>query len=215
MHKKINVLIADGQKMFVQGVARLFEDVACFAPALEADDCGAAIAAVKSRRIDVAVLGHSLPERGGISLIRDLKALQPLLRTLVVSATVDDPYVLPALHAGSDGYITKEDSAEELIAAVRRLAEGGRYVCRAVAEQQTFDFAGGDPDQPDHMRLSRREFEVFRLLIAGRRGSEIAERLSLSEKTVSSHKTSVLRKLRVSGVAELVRYAIRHDLGPA
>jgi DNA-binding NarL/FixJ family response regulator len=215
MSTTIRVLIADGQTMFRQGLARLVADADRFALAAEAEDCGSTIAAIKLRRIDVAVLGHSLPERGGISLIRDLKALQPLLRALVVSSTVDDPYVLPALHAGADGYITKEDSVEELIAAVRRLAEGGRYVCRAVAERQTFEFAGSDRDQPDHMRLSRREFEVFRLLVAGRRGSEIAERLSLSEKTVSSHKANVLRKLGVAGVAELVRYAIRHDLAPS
>jgi DNA-binding NarL/FixJ family response regulator len=127
---------------------------------------------------------------------------------------VQDPYLLPALHAGADGYITKESAAEDLFAAVRRLVAGNRYICPAVAQRQTLDFVGSDAGQPDHMRLSQREFEIFRLLVAGKRGAEIADELSVSEKTVSTHKAHMLKKLSLGSVAELVRYAIRHDLAP-
>ncbi len=210
----IRLLIADRRTMFRQGLGRLLADVDDFEVSAEAEDDTGVIGVLNSRRIDVAVLEQSLPERGGISLIKDAKELQPAVRTLLMSLGVQDPYLLPALHAGADGYITKESTAKELVAAVRRLAAGGRYICPAVAERQAFDFVGSDSGQPDHMRLSHREFEVFSLLVAGKRGADIADELALSEKTISSHKASVLRKLQVAGVAELVRYAIRHDLVP-
>jgi len=210
----IRLLIADSHTMFRQGLARLLGDVDGFALTVETDNDAATIAALKFHRVDVALLEQALPQRGGIPLIKDAKLLQPAVRTLIVSAAVRDPHLLPALHAGTDGYITKENSAEELIAAVRRLATGRRYICPAVAERQTFDFVGSDTGQPDHMRLSHREFEIFGLLVTGKRGADIAHELSLSEKTVSTHKASVLKKLNVAGVAELVRYAIRHDLLP-
>ena len=211
----IRVLIADGHKMFRQGLRRLLADVDDIAVAADAQDDADVVRALKSHRIDVALFEQSLPERGGISLIKEAKSLQPSVRALLMSPGVQDPYLLPALHAGADGYITKQDAAEELLAAIRRLAAGGRYICPAVAERQTFDFFGSDAGQPDHMRLSSREFEVFRLLVAGKRGAEIADELALSEKTVSSHKASVLRKLNLVGIAELVRYAIKHDLLPS
>jgi len=209
------VLIADGHKMFRQGLRRLLADVDDIAVAADAQDDADVVRALKSHRIDVALFERSLPEHGGISLIKEAKALQPSVRALLMSSGVQDPYLLPALHAGADGYITKQDAAEELLAAIRRLAAGGRYICPAVAERQTFDFFGSDAGQPAHMRLSNREFEVFRLLVAGKRGAEIADELVLSEKTVSSHKASVLRKLNLVGIAELVRYAIKHDLLPS
>ena len=211
----IRLLLADGHTMFRQALARLLADVEDFGVAVEAQDAAGVIQALKSRRIDVAVLELALPERGAIALIREAKAVQPAVRALMVSPGVQDPYLLPALHAGADGYLTKEDAAEEMVAAIRRLAAGGKYICRAVAERQAFDFIGSDLYQPDHMRLSHREFEVFCLLVAGKRGADIAGDLSLSEKTVSSHKASVLRKLNVVGIAELVRYAIKHDLLPS
>jgi DNA-binding NarL/FixJ family response regulator len=125
---------------------------------------------------------------------------------------VQDPLALQALHAGTDGYITRENATEELFAAIRRLAAGGRYVCSAVAERLTLDFTTPSTNPPGHTRLSEREFAIFELLIAGRRGSEIAQALSLSEKTVSTHKAHVLRKLNLGNVSELMRYAIRHQL---
>ncbi|HQR22485.1 MAG TPA: response regulator transcription factor [Burkholderiaceae bacterium] len=210
----IRLLLADGQTMVRQGLARLLVDEAGLSVCAEAEDDAGVIAALRSHRIDVALLDRALPGKGGIALIRDVKALQPAARTLLVSPSIRDPHLMPALHAGTDGYITKESAAEELVAAVRRLAAGGRYICPVVAERQTFDFVGSTSGQPDHMRLSHREYEVFRLLVAGRRGADIASELSLSEKTVSSHKASLLRKLHLTGVAELVQYAIRHDLAP-
>lgn len=208
----VRVLIADRQTMFRQGVGRLLTDAADFAVVAEADVDASASAALGKSRIDIAVLEYALPARGGVAMIRDVKAKQPAARTLIVAGGVRDPHLLQALHAGADGYITKEDSADELVTALRRLAAGRRYICPSVAEQQTFGYLAGEAGQPDHMRLSHRELEIFRLLASGMRGLDIAYELSLSEKTVSTHKTHMLKKLKLRTVAELVQYAIRHDL---
>ena len=208
----VRLLIGDRQEMFRQGLRRLLADSGEFSVAAEAVDDVGVLSALDKCRIDVAVLAQSLPQRGGIPVIRDVKARQPATRVLILAVGVRDPYLLPALHAGAHGYITKENSAEELCTALRRLAGGRRYICPAVAERQTFDFVDRDAGQPDHMRLSMREFEIFRLLVSGRRSADIAYELSLSEKTISTHKANVLKKLNLRSVAELVRYAVQHDL---
>jgi DNA-binding NarL/FixJ family response regulator len=96
--------------------------------------------------------------------------------------------------------------------AIRRVASGGRYVCSAVAERLATSIAMRDAGEDRHTQLTEREFEVFELLVAGRRGWEIADKLSLSEKTVSTHKAHVLKKMRMSNRTELLLYAIRHQL---
>ncbi len=208
----IRLLVADRHKLFRQGLVRLLGEVAGFAIAADTEDAASSIAALDRSRIDIAILDNALPEAGGIPMIREVKARQPNARALIIAFSVRDPHLMQALHAGADGYITKENAADELIIALRRLAEGRRYVCPAVAEQQTFDLLTSERGQPGHSRLSRREYEIFRLLVSGMRGSEIACELSLSEKTVSTHKAHMLRKLNLRSVADLVRYAAKHDL---
>jgi DNA-binding NarL/FixJ family response regulator len=117
-----------------------------------------------------------------------------------------------ALRAGTDGYMTKDNAAEELVAVIRQLARGGRYVCPAIAERITLGIAHGGAGEGAHNKLSDREYKVFELLVAGKRGSEIAQELSLSEKTVSTHKSHVLKKLNLNNGTELVLYAIKHQL---
>jgi DNA-binding NarL/FixJ family response regulator len=108
--------------------------------------------------------------------------------------------------------MTKENAAAELILAVRRLHRGERYVCPAVAERLALSIAMFEPDEMLHTRLSTREFKVFEMLVAGKRGWEIAQELTLSEKTVSTHKAHVLRKMNVTNRTELLLYAVKHQL---
>ena len=117
-----------------------------------------------------------------------------------------------ALRAGADGYITKDGAAAEVVQAIRQVARGTRYICPRIAEQLALGIAGNGDQRQAHEHLSDREFKIFEMLVAGKRGAEIANELSLSEKTVSTHKTHVLRKLAVHSASDLVRYAIRHQL---
>lgn len=208
----VRVLIADHLQMFREALRRLLDDRPEFSVVAEAGDEAGALAAVQAHSIDVAIVDLALPGRDALRLVGDLKARRPAPRVLALSLHAHDPLALQALHAGTDGYITRENTTEELFAAVRRLAAGGRYVCSAVAERLTLDLTDQNANAPRHSRLSEREYAIFELLIAGRRGSEIAHALSLSEKTVSTHKAHVLRKLNLGNVSELMRYAIRHQL---
>jgi DNA-binding NarL/FixJ family response regulator len=208
----IRVLIADHHQMFREGLRRLLDDRPEFLVVAEAADDIAALAAVQTHGVDVAILDLALAGRDALRLVANLKARRPAPRVLGLSMHAHDPLALQALHAGTDGYITRENAAEELFTAIRRLAAGGRYICSAVAERLTLDLTGQAANAPGHTRLSKREYAIFELLIAGRRGSEIAQALALSEKTVSTHKAHVLRKLNLGNVSELMRYAIRHQL---
>ena len=114
--------------------------------------------------------------------------------------------------AGADGYMTKEEAADDLVRAITRIARGDRYVCASVAERLALGFASGHDGKDAHSRLSEREYKIFEMLVSGKRGWEIAQALSLSEKTVSTHKAHVLKKMNVSNRTELLLYAVKHNL---
>ena len=208
----MRVLIADDHGIFRQGLRRLLQDYEDVAVVAEASTAGEVEQALASVAFDVLVLDLSMPSRGGLELIAQAKAQRPDLRILVMTMHGEESYVMQTMRAGADGYITKENAAEELVRALRRVHGGGRYVCSSVAERLAIGIAQGEVDEAGHARLTEREYRVFEMLVAGKRGSEIARELSLSEKTVSTHKANVLRKMKASSQAELVLYAVRHQL---
>jgi DNA-binding NarL/FixJ family response regulator len=205
-------LIADDHQIFRQGLARLLADHADLEVVAQAASSTEVVDALRTHAVDVLILDLSMPGRGGIEMIAHSKGLRPGLRVLVLTMHGDEPYVTQALRAGADGYLTKEDAAADLAMAIRRVASGGRYVCSAVAERLALGIATQDDGEQRHARLSEREYRIFELLVAGKRGWEIAKELSLSEKTVSTHKSHVLSKMKVGNRTELLLYAIRHQL---
>jgi len=208
----IRLLVADDHQIFRQGLIRLLADHPDLSVTAQASNCAETIEAVRAHAADVLILDLSMPGRGGAELISHAKALRPGLRVLVMTMHGEEPYVTQALRAGAEAYLTKEDAADELTTAIRRVAGGGRYVCSAVAERLALGIAMQDDGEQRHARLSEREYRIFEMLVAGKRGWEIAQELSLSEKTVSTHKSHVLRKMNVTNRTELVLYAIRHQL---
>jgi len=208
----IRLLLADRHQMFREGLRRLLQDHSEFVVVAEARDENELLAALLMHPVDLVLVDLALPGRDAVRVISDLKARRPAPRVLALSMHVQDPLALQALHAGTDGYITRENAADELMAAIRRIAAGGRYICAAVAERLTLDLTASSANSPGHTQLSEREYAIFELLIAGQRGTQIAQTLALSEKTVSTHKAHVLRKLNLGNVPDLMRYAIRHRL---
>jgi len=206
----IRTLIADDHKIFLQGLRRLLAEHDDIEVVAEASNCTEVIEAVRTHPLDVAVLDLSMPGRDGAEMIAQVKALQPALKTLAMTMHKEEPFIIGALKAGVDGYALKDDAAEQLIAAIRQIARGGRYLCPEIAERIANAIPRGQT-QP-HALLTDREHRIFRLLIAGKRGSEIAAELVLSEKTVSTHKAHVLRKMHLSNRTELILYAIKHRL---
>jgi DNA-binding NarL/FixJ family response regulator len=202
----IRVLVADDHEIVRDGLKRILAASADIQVAGEAASGDEALALVKANDYDVVMLDMSMPGLSGIDLIKRLKLEKPKLRLLVLSMHAEHQYAARALKAGASGYLTKDSAAEQLVGALRKIAAGGVHISEAAAASLV---SGGR--QP-HETLSDREFQVLRLLVEGLGPTEIAERLHLSVKTVSTHKTRILDKLGLGSTAELVRYALENKL---
>jgi len=208
----IRLLLADDHRMFREGLRRLLSDQPDMQVVAEASTAIETVEAVKAHDIDVAVLDLSMPGRCGAELIGHVRSLRPGLRILVLTMHDEESQVTLALRAGADGYATKELAASEINSAIRRLRSGARYLCPAVAERLALGVAMNNHGDSRHSKLSEREYRVFEMLVAGKRGCEIASELALSEKTVSTHKVNLLKKMNMTSRTELIRYAIREQL---
>lgn len=208
----IRLLIADDHLLFRQGLRRLLADEPDFEVVAEAANGAAVLDAVRNHDINVAILDLSMPGCGWAQTIKEVRTISPQVFVLVLSMHGEEALVLATLKAGASGYMTKEDAADDVAAVIRKLAHGGRYVCPQLAERIAFGMSSTGDGKPLHARLSARELVILEMLSAGKRGSEIANELSLSEKTVSTHKINLLRKLNLSNNAELVVYAVNHGL---
>jgi DNA-binding NarL/FixJ family response regulator len=154
----------------------------------------------------------SMPGKSGTELIKQVRGEKPKLRILVLSMHEEHQYAVRAIRSGASGYLTKESAFTQLVSAIRKVAGGGAFISAEVAEQLALA-AMPHAEGPLHATLSDREYQVFRLLVAGASVSEIAGKLNLSAKTVSTHKARLMEKLGVDNASELVRYALRHRLG--
>jgi len=202
----IRVLIADDHEIVRDGLKRILAAAGDLQVTGEAASGDEALALVKANDYDVAMLDMSMPGLSGIALLKRLKLEKPKLRILVLSMHGEHQYAARALKAGASGYLTKDSASEQLVGALRKIAAGGVHITEAAAASLV------SSQRTPHEALSDREFEVLRLLAAGRGPTEIAEQLHLSVKTVSTHKTRILQKLELGGTAELVRYALEHKL---
>jgi DNA-binding NarL/FixJ family response regulator len=156
------------------------------------------------------LLDMTMPGISGVDLIRRVRAEQPALPVLVLSIHNEAQVVSRALRAGATGYVTKDSDPEVLLAAIRKLAAGGRFIDPKLVDAIIFETHSGDA--PPHEVLSDREFQVLQMLASGKSINDIAETLALSAKTISTHKMRLMQKLGLGNNAELIRYAIRHGL---
>lgn len=206
----IRLLIADDHKLVRDGLKQILAAAGDMQVVGEAASGDNALALIKADTYDLALLDMSMPGLSGIDLIKRFKAEKPDLPILVLSMHGEHQYAARALKAGASGYLTKDSASEQLLKAIRKIAAGGVYITEAAAASLMSGTAVRDA--LPHTLLSDREFEVFCLLVAGRGPTEIAEQLHLSIKTISTHKARLLEKMSFTGVAELVRYALEHDL---
>ncbi len=205
------ILIADDHAIVRDGLRRILESAAGLAVAGEAVNGDEVMARVRAGGFDLLLLDMSMPGKSGIELIKWVKATRPELALLVLSMHQEDQYAVRAIRAGAAGYVTKEAASAQLVTAIRKVADGGLYISPGVAEQLALTLRPHAADLP-HQSLSDREYEVFGLLVEGASVSDIAARLHLSGKTVSTHKARILEKMGMTSVADLVRYAMEHKL---
>ena len=208
---KVDILLADDHAIIRNGLKNLIEDTDDLQVAGEAWDGNTVLAQVRERDWGLLVLDLSMPGRNGVELIRLVKLERPKLPILIFSMHQEDQYAVRAIRAGASGYLTKDCDSDLLIPAMRKVAAGGVFVSERTAELLVSDY-GQVADKLPHTLLSNREYEVFSRIVAGMSVSEIAEVLSLSVKTVSTHKTHILEKMALASVSDLVRYAVAHHL---
>lgn len=207
----ISVLLADDHAIVRHGLRRLLEDETEIASVLEASNGAEALKIAQSENIDVVVLDISMPDKGGLDVLRDLRSFRPKLPVLILSMYPEDQYAVRMIRAGAAGYITKEKAAEELIRAIKTVAYGKRFITPLVAE----NLAQNLDDSSDHLpheHLSDREYQVMRMIANGNTPTAIAEKLCLSIKTVSTYRTRILQKMGLRSSAEITHYAVKNHL---
>jgi len=207
----IRIVIAEDHAIVREGLKRIVSSVDGMEVAGEAADGNEVMQRVRDLSFDVLMLDLSMPGRSGMELIKLVHAEKPKLRILVLSMHQELQYAVRAIKSGASGYLTKESAPSLLEQAIRKLAGGGAFISAEVAEQLALGAMPGSEGLP-HESLSNREFEVLRLLVAGVSVTDIALRLKLSVKTVSSHKANLMQKMGLQNQSELIRYALKHDL---
>ncbi|MCD6205504.1 MAG: response regulator transcription factor [Candidatus Marinimicrobia bacterium] len=207
----IRVLIADDHTIVREGLKQIFKETSDIIVTGEAANGSEVIEKIKYEKYDLVVLDISMPGRGGLDVLKYIKLHNPTLPVLVLSMYSEDQYAIRVLKAGASGYLTKESAAEKLISAVRRIYNGHKYVSLELAEKLA-DCLNSNYHKLSHEALSDREFQVLRLIGSGMTVGEIAEELSLSVKTISTNRARILEKMGMKNNAELICYAIRHNL---
>jgi len=207
----LSILIADDHAVVREGLKQILAELEDSTAITEASHGQEVLEKIHQSRFDIILLDISMPGQSGLEILKQIKNEKPEISVLVLSMYPEDQYAVRALKAGASGYLTKESAPQELIQAIQRIASGRKYITPSLAEKLAYDF-DKDYEKPLHESLSDREFQVMRLLAAGKTVKEIGGDLFLSIKTVSTYRTRILEKMELNNNAELIHYAIRNKL---
>jgi DNA-binding NarL/FixJ family response regulator len=207
----IRILIADDHGIVREGLKQLFALGGDIAVAGEAVSGSEVLESLRAGEVDLILLDMTMPGISGVNLITRLRAHELCPPILVLSMHNEIQIARRALAAGVAGYLTKDSDPVTLMAAIRKVAAGGRFIDPGLAEKMVFE-SGRNAEQPPHDVLSEREYDVLRLLVHGMGVNQIADELKISNKTVSTHKARLMQKMDFHNNAELVRYAVAHGL---
>jgi len=207
----IRVLVADDHAVVRRGVVQILAESPHIVVAGEASCGSEVLRAVRENDYDIVLLDIAMPGGSGLEVLKELQSLKPDVQVLILSMYPEKQYALRALKAGAAGYLTKDSAPDELIEAIERISQGNKYITRSLAQEMASEL-GGKAGKELHEALSDREYQVMRLLAAGKSVSEIATQLSLSVKTVSTYRTRILEKLNLKTTAEIMHYALAQGL---
>ena len=207
----MKILIVDDHELIREGLKKVLAKHQEMHVVGEACDSVELYDQLKRMEVDIVVLDISLPGRSGLDIINDLKKSYPEIKVLILSMHPEDRFAVRSLKAGAAGYLTKQSVAQELVKAIRKIMDGGKYISPALAEQLALEIETPS-DKPAHESLSNREFEIMRMIGFGKSVSEIGEELSLSVNTVTSYRARIMEKMKMKTNAELIRYAIQNQL---
>jgi DNA-binding NarL/FixJ family response regulator len=207
------IFLADDHALFRSGLRRILEDEFAGVNIEEASSSSETLNMLRRGGADVLILDIAMSDKNSLHILPEIKALHPSMPVLILSMYDERQFVVQALRAGVSGYLTKEHAPDELIRAIRTILAGRRYIGESMAEQIADHLAAGDASRLPHETLSTREYEVLLLIASGMPLSQIAGKLALSVKTVSTYRTRILEKMGLHSNADLIRYALRHGLG--
>mgnify|MGYP000949484206 FL=1 len=209
--KKIRILIADDHPIVRAGFKLVIADTQDMTVADEAANGQEVLNLIRKHDYDIVLLDISMPGRNGLEVLKDLKAEKPKLPVMILSIYPEEQYAVRALRAGASGYMTKASAPNELIAAIRKISQGGKYISASLAEKLT-DYLDEDASKPLHEKLSDREYQVMLLIASGKTVSDIADELCLSVKTISTYRSHILEKMKLKNNAEITLYAVQNKL---
>lgn len=207
----ISVLIADDHTIVRKGLKQILTETPDMVVADEASNGHEVMSKIRQRDYDIVLLDISMPGKSGLDILKELKAEKPKIPVLVLSMYPEEQYAVRVLRAGASGYLTKESAPDELVVAMRKVAQGKKYVSPSLAEKLAFDLEF-DAKRSLHETLSDREYQVMCMIASGKTVGEIAEKLNLSAKTISTYRARILEKMNMKNNAELTHYAIQNRL---
>ena len=207
----IKILIADDHAIFREGLKHILTECPDVTVAAEASNGPEVLEKIWTDKYDMVLLDISMPGMSGLEVLKQLKIEKPKLPVLVLSMHPEEQYAVRILRAGASGYLTKESAPDELITAIRKISQGRKYITSSLAERLAVEMET-DSEKPLHEILSDREYQVLRMIAAGRTIKQIGEDLSLSIKTVSTYRTRIMEKMKMKTNAELMHYAINQQL---
>jgi len=209
--KKIRILIADDHPIVREGYKKILMSQPDMDVTGEAGNGQEVLDLVQKKDFDLILLDISMPGRSGLEILKELKGQKPHLPVMILSIYPEEQYAVRAFRDGASGYLTKASTPKELISAIRKVSQGGRYVTEALAEKLTY-FLHGDADKVPHEKLSDREYQVMLLIASGKTVTQIADELCLSVKTISTYRRHILEKMQFTTNAEITMYAIQNKL---
>jgi two-component system invasion response regulator UvrY len=207
----IQILIADDHAIVRKGLKQILSETSGMVVAGEAANSRQCLELVWKNDFDMVLLDIAMPGRGGMDILKQLKHEKPKLPILMLSMYPEEQYAVRALKAGASGYLTKESAPKELISAIRKVSQGGKYVSASLAEKLAV-YLETDAEKPVHETLSDREYQVMLMIASGKTVKQIADELSLSVKTISTYRARTLIKMGMNNNTEIIYYAIKQKL---
>ncbi|MGB6019778.1 MAG: response regulator transcription factor [Sulfurimonadaceae bacterium] len=208
----IHIAIADDHEIVRSGLAMLIDQQKEMTVQAEASSCSELLLLLEKERFDLLILDLNLGDKNGLESIENVSRLFPTLPILVLSTYPEEPYAVQAFKAGASGYLNKTVISSELIKAILKITEGKKYISESLAENLAYGFSLEKSSKNPVELLSKREFEILALIASGQAYKEIASKLNLSPKTVSTYRTRILEKLNLSNTSQLLRFAYEQDI---
>lgn len=208
----MKIIIADDHALIRKGLKEILQQVEGLVLLDEAQNGSELLLKISQKDYDIIILDISMPGKSGLDVLKDIRRIKPDIPVLILSVYPEEQYAIRVLKSGASGYLTKDSAPDELVNAIKKIVNGGKYISSSLAEILATEVKSGGVINMLHENLSDREFQVMKMLAAGKTVKEISEELFLSPKTVSTYRTRIYEKMKFSSKSELTGYAIKNGL---